>query len=105
MQKKISENKVEEFTKTSVNLFGGSNVQITSICSNSILNEVINMFGTNISIEKIGSEKFKLVLDADVNGFYFWALSNLGDVEVIKPIELRNRIKDVLKRSREKYMD
>ena len=100
---KKSIEEIEKFTKTSVNLYGGDISEISAICDTSLLNEIMTKFGKNITIKKIDNEKFELILDADINGFYFWALSHLDGVEVISPIEIRNRIKEALIKSQKRY--
>ncbi len=100
---KKTEEEIASFTKTSVNMHGGQSEEITAICKNETLNYVLNKFGKNITIKKLNKDEFELKVDADINGFYIWALNNIDGIEVEKPIELRNKIKDVLKIAQERY--
>ena len=35
--------------------------------------------------------------------FLYWALKNLREVEIIKPVSLRNEIREILKKANDKY--
>lgn len=94
---------VKEYAESMIEAFAGNLEEITAICDNNLLNPVIDKFGKNITIEKIDEKTFKLVLDTDRDGFIYWALKNLREVEVIKPISLREEIKDIVKMAEEKY--
>ncbi|MBQ5890385.1 MAG: WYL domain-containing protein, partial [Clostridia bacterium] len=42
-------------------------------------------------------------LKASINAMEHWAMQYINHVEVTKPTELRNRIKETLKKAEEKY--
>jgi len=48
-------------------------------------------------------DKLKVTVKASPNAMEYWAMQYLNSVEIISPIELRNRIKENLKSAIEKY--
>lgn len=100
---KKSEKEIDEFAKSTIEMFAGEIEEIEAICDNQLLNAVVDKFGKNITIIKNDENTFKLILDTDRNGFLFWALKNLREVEIIKPNSLRNEIKDIIKNAKKKY--
>lgn len=67
-----------------------------------VLDQIIDWFGKDIRIEKSG-EKYLIKVKASVNAMEYWAMQYLNAVEVLKPTELRNRIKNNLQQANEKY--
>ena len=68
-----------------------------------LLNSVFDDFGKNITIKKESNEAFTLILDANLLGFRMWAMRNIDLVEVIRPVSLRNEMKEIIKKANEKY--
>ena len=54
-------------------------------------------------VEQVDEENFGLKLETDVDGFMFWALRNLKEVEVLKPAYLREEIGKIVKDANKKY--
>ena len=86
-------------------MFGGRKVEIEPICHIWLLDTIFDTFGKNVTIEKIqgDDEHFKLIVDTNDMGFRMWAMRNIDLVEVIRPIHLREEIKEIAKRAFEKY--
>lgn len=98
-----TESEIENFANSSIEMFAGKIEKIEAICDNPLLNPVIDKFGKNITIIKNDENTFKLILDTDRNGFLYWALKNIREVEIIKPISLRNEIKEIVRIANQKY--
>lgn len=97
---------IKDFAESTVEVFGGKKEEITAICNRCLLNAVFDIFGKNITIEKINGddENFKLIVDTNTFGFRLWAMRNLDLVEVIKPVSLRNEMIDTIKYASSKYL-
>lgn len=66
--------------------------------------QVIDWFGTDITIDKIDdSEKIQVTLYASPNAMEHWAMQYLNYVEIVEPKQLREIIKDNLERAIKKY--
>jgi len=98
-----TEKEIDEFAKSTIEMFAGEIEEIEAICDNPLLNPVVDKFGKNITIIKNDENTFRLKLDTDRNGFLFWALKNLREVEIIKPDSLRNEMKEIVERAKKKY--
>ena len=94
---------VQEFAESTVEMFGGKKEEIEVNCDMMLLDAVVEQFGKSISIEKIDEKTFKLKLETNSFGFKMWAMRNIDFVEIIKPLELRNEMKKVIKMATEKY--
>ena len=68
-----------------------------------LLDTVIEEFGKETSITKLDDDHFKFVTETNTMGFKMWAMRNIDCVEVIRPIELRNEIKDIIENAKSRY--
>lgn len=94
---------IQEFAEKTVEMFGGENDKIEAICSNRLINAVIDKFGKHVVVEPVDEENFVLKLETDVDGFMFWALRNLREVEVLKPAYLKEKIVKIVEDASKKY--
>lgn len=96
---------IKEFAESTVEMFGGKKEEIEVKCDMHLINAVFDIFGKNITIEKISgdNDNFKLIVDANTIGFRMWAMRNIDMVEVLKPERLRNEMKEIIKKAMKKY--
>ena len=102
---KKTKSQIKDFAESTVEMFGGKKEEIEAICSKLLLNAVFDIFGKNITIEKIPGDdnNFKLIVDSSPMGFKMWAMRNIDMVEVKKPLTLRKEMQDILKSAINKY--
>ena len=102
---KKTKSQIKDFAESTVEMFGGKKEEIESICNRCLLNAVFDIFGKNVTIEKIQGDdnNFKLIVDSNPMGFKMWAMRNIDMVEVTKPISLRNEIKEIVQNAMKKY--
>lgn len=102
---KKTNSEIREFAESTVEMFGGKKQEVEAICKMFLLDAVLDQFGKNITIQKLENddENFKLILDTNTMGFKMWAMRNIDCVEVIRPIELRNEIKDIIENAKSRY--
>lgn len=82
---------------------GGHSSHVKFRANKCIISELIDWFGTEI---KFGEEtENDIICSVKVNNasMKFWAMQYSDHVEILEPIELRNRIKDTLKLTGKKY--
>lgn len=103
IKKKKSE--IQDFAESSTEMFGGKKEEIEAICHIWLLDAIFDIFGKNITIEKIPDSKeyFKLKVDTNPMGFKMWAMRNIDLVEVRRPLDLRNEMKKIIKEAEKKY--
>ena len=102
---KKTKTQIKEFAESTVEMFGGPQEEIEAICNRLLLNSIFDVFGKNVTIEKISGDEdsFKLIVDSNPMGFRMWAMRNIDMVEVIKPEKLRNEMKEIVQKAMEKY--
>ncbi len=102
---KKTKTQIKEFAESTVEMFGGPKEEIEAICNRLLLNSIFDVFGKNVTIEKISGdeENIKLIVDSNPMGFRMWAMRNIDMVEVIKPEKLRNEMKEIVQKAMEKY--
>ena len=89
-----------EATDNAVYGFTGKPEIITIICSNVIIDDVIEKFGSDVWLDKVDEKHFKATLKASPMGVKFWALQYLPYAEVIRPQSLRDEIIESLKENK-----
>ena len=68
-----------------------------------IVDQIIDWFGTDIKIIETDENTVTVNLKASPNAMEHWATQYINYVEVTKPLELREKIKENLKAAQEKY--
>lgn len=103
IKKKKSE--IQDFVESSTEMFGGKKEEIEAICHIWLLDTIFDIFGRNVTIEKISNddEHFKLVVDTNPLGFRMWAMRNIDLVEVKRPLTLRKEMQEIIKNAMKKY--
>ena len=96
---------IKEFAESTDEMFGGKKEEIEAICNKCLLNAIFDIFGKNVTIEKIpgNDENFKLIVDSNPMGFRMWAMRNIDMVEVIRPESLRNEMREIVENAIERY--
>lgn len=103
IKKKKSE--IKEFAESSVEMFGGKKEEIEAICHIWLLDTVFDVFGRNVTIEKIQNDDtyFNLIVDTNPMGFRMWAMRNIDLIEVKRPLSLREEMKKIIKSAGKRY--
>jgi len=70
----------------------------------SIIDQIIDWFGSDITIMKDKDEKkIQVSLKASPNAMHYWALQYVNYVEILSPDALRNRVKESLEKGLDRY--
>ena len=91
-----------EYAKTKIYMFHGENERIAIKCDYSILDDVIDTFGKDISIDE-DKDFFTAYVKSSKEGMIYFALQYLKHMEVLEPEDLRDEIKEVIKSGSKKY--
>ena len=94
---------IKEYAESLVEMFGGEKEEIEAECTEYLLDNVFDRFGKGIEVKKQNEKKFKIKLQANPKGFKLWALRNLEAVEVLKPLTLRNEIREIIQDAEKRY--
>ena len=68
-----------------------------------VLDQIIDWFGKDIKIEELEDGRFLIKVKASINAMEYWAMQYLNAVEIVSPLELRERIKKNVATANEKY--
>lgn len=69
------------------------------------IDQIIDWFGKDIRIEERQDGRFLVKVHASINAMEYWAMQYLNAVEVLSPLELRERIKKNVRAANEKYKE
>ena len=98
-----TENEIEQYIETSVEVFSGYEEEIVAECDEYLLGEVIEKFGKNVEIKPINKDTFEMKLKVNTFGFKLWTMRNLDLVTVKKPESLVQDIKEIIKEAEKRY--
>lgn len=94
---RINKKEIDEIVKSSISMYGGKGEEVSVICKNVLLDNVIEVFGKDIRITKYDNEHFKLVMNKDIEAFKYYVLRNIEYINIIKPKKLKDEIDRILK--------
>lgn len=85
-------------------MFSDAPETIEMLAKDFIIDQVIDWFGKDIKITKTeNKEIYKITLKSSPTAMLFWAMQYTDECEVIKPLSLREKIKETIKKAKEKY--
>lgn len=91
------------YAKTKIYMYHGDDNRIALKCDNSILDDVIDIFGKDIRLEACDEEHFIAYVKSSEQGMVYLALQYLDHMEVLEPKNIRDEITRSLKESLKKY--
>lgn len=92
-----------DYAKTKLYMYAGEDIDITLRCKNAVLDDIVESFGTGITIVKDNDEYFKAYVKSSKQGIIYFALQYINNIEVIAPKEIRKEIKEILNNSLKLY--
>lgn len=84
-------------------MFNDKPQPVEMIAEGYIIDQVIDWFGTDIRLQQLDGGKVRVSLKASLQAMGHWAMQYINHVEVIAPVELREKIREDLKKAQEKY--
>ncbi len=93
-----------DYAKTHFNMFSGTPERIELICKKELIEQVLDRFGENVEIRRVGEEKFLLRADAAVSdGLVAWIMQFGSKIQIKKPDNLKKMLLDKTKEIRSVY--
>ena len=89
----IDKKEIQEFIDTQISMFGGKPIDITIKCDNLMLDNVVELLGRNLNYKIYDDKHFKVDISVNEEAFINWYLRNIGKIEVLKPLSLKENIK------------
>lgn len=93
----------KQFSSALPYMFTDKHEKIELKAQERIVDQIVDWFGKDIKITPLDEEYVKVELVASPNAMEFWAMQYMNFVEVVKPLELRERVKANIEKAKEKY--
>ncbi len=93
-----------QFSSALPYMFSDKIERVEFITDYKMIDQVIDWFGKDVSIEKEGG-MYKVSVRVSLQAMEYWAMQYLNNVEVISPQSLRQKLQENLKNAVEKYKD
>lgn len=93
----IDKKEIQEFIDSQISMFGGKPISITIKCDNLMLDNVVELLGRELNYKMYDDNHFKVDISVNEEAFINWYLRNLGKIEVLAPLSLKEKINNKLK--------
>ncbi len=94
-----------DYSKKTFNMFSGDTEKVSLSCHNSLLDEIVDRFGSDCIIRAEGEDRFVFSTSCVVSdGFVSWLMQFGSKVEVLRPETLKERILERAKEICSLYM-
>ena len=84
-------------------MFYGASERVTMKVEKALVNDVIDWFGKDVSFYDETEDSVMVSVVANLHAMRYWAMQYANHVEVLKPLKLREQIKEDLAKAVEKY--
>ncbi len=96
---------VADYISKTFNMYGGESKTVEFRCKKSRLEQIVDRFSENIMIYHVTEDSFSFSVEALISdGLISWLLQFGSDIEVLSPAELRDSIKEKIKKLGETYV-
>ena len=94
----------EVYSRLRFRMFDGEEETVTLLCDNDMSNVIIDQFGRDIQIQKVGKDQFRTRVDVAVSDqFLGWILALGGEVVIESPKSVKDRFVELMKENMGKY--
>ena len=93
----------QAYARNKVFMHGGEDINVQLRCNNSVLDHVIEQFGTGISIVPRENEQFDTMVKTTRQGIVYWSMQYMENVEILSPENIRNEFIEKLQKTLKKY--
>ncbi len=95
-----------EYSKKVFNMFGGEEESIKLQFDNSLVNVVIDRFGTDIILEKVDENSFAVRLNVAISSTFFaWLFQFADKVKILSPNSVTEKYLDYLQKAYSQYSE
>ena len=100
---KESEQDAYRYAKNKLFMYSDQQIHVRLRCENRIMDQMIDIFGTEMKILKRDDESFITNVIVNKQGVLFLAQQFMEAIEIIEPDNLRETMKEQLKLTLQKY--
>lgn len=91
------------YAKNKMYMYGGDELTVALLCDYQILDDMVDIFGKNITIIEKDPEHFIIRVNSTMQGMLYLSLQYLEHMEVLEPNDLKVKIIDTLNRGLNRY--
>ena len=85
-------------------MFSGESERVKLLAPATMMDELIDWLGKDFTVRKTDDEdEIEIILNCNVDSMFYWALQYGPHVEILEPIDLRNRIAKAVRGMADKY--
>lgn len=77
--------------------------EVEMIADIGVVDQIVDWFGNEVEIENLDEKRIKVKIKVSLLAMEYWAMQYLNVVEITKPLELRQKLKDNLDNAVKKY--
>ena len=89
---------MSKFLNTTFRMFGTDYRTVILLCSNDVVDSILDRFGKNIKIDPVDHERFRVRVDVAVsNVFYGWVFGFGGKVKIEAPKDVKDKFVQMIK--------
>ena len=82
--------KINEYINSMLHMFNSEHMDVQLICDNSVMDSLIDKFGTGIKTTRVDKDTFRTTVNVAVNHIFFaWVFGFCGKVRIAAPAEAR----------------
>ena len=90
----------DKFLQTSFRMYGTEHTTVDLICSNDVMDAILDKFGKDVTTYAYDMENFRAEVDVVVsNVFFAWVFGFGGAVKINGPVEVKNQYKEMLQKA------
>lgn len=86
-------------------MFSGESERVKFKTKSSLIDQVIDWYGEDADIQMINQDECVVSVFVNKDAFFYWSMQYSIHIEVIEPLDIRNRIKQSAEQMCEKYKD
>lgn len=88
------------YKNSAVLMYGGECGKVTFKCDNIMLQNTVDRFGNDARISKNTDETFNMSVSGSYEGLLYWSLRFPDCCEILEPVELREKAKEMIKKNK-----
>lgn len=85
-------------------MFSGESIKAKFKAKNHIIDQIIDWFGLDAKIEPYDEEECMVEVRVNKDAFFYWAMQYGLYIEVVEPVDVRQRVVEAIKSMKEKYI-
>jgi len=84
-------------------MFAGESIHAKFKAQNHIIDQIIDWFGFSPRMTKLNEDECIVEVDVNKEAFFWWSMQYGLHIEVLEPLDIRERVKNASKCMWEKY--